>query len=318
MEDFRCLFEELGPKFLIAGDWNAQHHLCGAALDTRRGITLADCVRDSNLQVLATGGATHSSYGNHRPTAIDFAVYAGIRSDCLGMSERIELNSDHIPLIVEYRVAAALNAPKTRLLPRKANISRFRQRLEQLVNLNMVLSSPADIDDAAELFLRNINVAAEYSMLGQLACSPPSPTQPLQRGLLTNCESCCLTLRANISRICSAMPIPIRIMDSIQEGNGMCQAAATHDDPHYATGQQGVLIGCRDCIGDADELEGCFTPFALASPSQVQDTETFLNADARCPPEVRSAYRFADLSPLKPLVMMALTAEQLRPSQRRE
>ncbi|EDW05186.1 GH24959 [Drosophila grimshawi] len=113
------------------------------------------------------------------PTAIVFAVYAGIRSDVLGIFERIELKSDHIPLIVEYRVAAALSAPKIRLLPHKANITRFRQRLEQLVNLKMELSSPADIDDAAEVFLHNINVATEYSMFGQLPCSPPYPPQLL-------------------------------------------------------------------------------------------------------------------------------------------
>ncbi|EDV94235.1 GH17976 [Drosophila grimshawi] len=55
-----------------------------------------------------------------------------------------------IPLIVECHVAATLFDRKTRLLPRKANVTRFRQRLKQLVNLNMELSSPADIDYAAE------------------------------------------------------------------------------------------------------------------------------------------------------------------------
>ncbi|EDV98580.1 GH22325 [Drosophila grimshawi] len=72
-------------------------------------------------------------------------------------------------------MAVALNATKTRLLPRTANITRFRQRLVQLFNLNIELSSPADIDFAAESFLRNINLAGEYFMLGQLPCSPPSP-----------------------------------------------------------------------------------------------------------------------------------------------
>ncbi|EDW05046.1 GH22496 [Drosophila grimshawi] len=219
----------------------------------------------------------------------------------------------------------------------------------------MVLNSPADIDDAAELFLRNINVAAEYSILGQLACSPPSPTQPLLKPEVLDLVRHKRALRRRYMR--SRNPLDLRdfrraayelrtLLFDIK--SKYFQDMLRNTDPNKNHGfnlwkatrcvkrqpLRRIPIMRPDntwCRSDAeiasafaDELEGRFTPFALASPSQVQDTETFLNADLApiqaitpiAPGEV--AYRFADLSPLKPLAMMALTAELLRPSQRRE
>ncbi|EDW04318.1 GH23252 [Drosophila grimshawi] len=208
------------------------------------------------------GGATHYPYGNHRPTAIDFAVYAGIRSQCLGISERIELNSDHIPLIVEYRVAAALNVPKSRLLPRKANIARFRQRLEELVSLNMELISPADIDDAAELFLRNIKDLRDFRRaaheLRKLLFDIKSKYfQAMLRNADPNKNH-----GFNLWRTTRCVKRqPLRRIPIMRPDNTWCRSDA------------------ETASAFADALQSCFKAFGLASPSQVQDTETFLNAD---------------------------------------
>jgi len=81
------LLSELGPNFIIAGDWNAHHRLWGSRNSTIRGRTLADIVLASHMQVLATGGPTHYPYSQRMPSAIDFAIYKGIRSDLLSISE---------------------------------------------------------------------------------------------------------------------------------------------------------------------------------------------------------------------------------------
>jgi len=105
-DDFEKLFDDLGTNFIIAGDWNAHHRLWGSRNSSTRGRALADYIQRSNVQVLATGGPTHYPYSQRTPTAIDFAVYRGIRPESLSISESLELSSDHIPLIVKLRVAA--------------------------------------------------------------------------------------------------------------------------------------------------------------------------------------------------------------------
>ncbi|KAH8253306.1 hypothetical protein KR032_004698, partial [Drosophila birchii] len=162
-DDFEKLFDDLGTNFIIAGDWNAHHRLWGSRNSTSRGRELADVVQRTNVQVLATGGPTHYPYSQRTPTAIDFAVYKGIRSECLSITESLELSSDHIPLIIKLRVAAQIIRNRPRILPRNASIPRFQAAVNRLVNLNLVLNSPEDINDAVEMFIRSIHIAAESS-----------------------------------------------------------------------------------------------------------------------------------------------------------
>jgi len=113
------------------------------------------------------------------PSAIDFAIYKGTRSDLLSISEIVELSSDHIPLTIHYRVSACKLSRKTCVLPQNANISQFQEAINGLVNLNMQLNTPDDIDDATEVFLRNIHIAAESSTCGQRPNSPSDPPHAL-------------------------------------------------------------------------------------------------------------------------------------------
>jgi len=91
------------------------------------------------------------------PSPIDFAIYKGIRSDLLSISAIVELSSDHIPLITHYRVSACKLSRKTFVLPQNANILQFKEAINGLVNLNMQLNTPDDIDDATEVFVRNVH-----------------------------------------------------------------------------------------------------------------------------------------------------------------
>jgi len=107
-------------------------------------------------------------------TAIDFAVYRGIRPESLSISENLELSTDHIPLIVKLRGAAQKTSRRPCILTQYASLPRFQEAVNRLVNLNMVLRSPDAINDAVELFVRNIGIAAESSTSSS---SPSSPHQ---------------------------------------------------------------------------------------------------------------------------------------------
>jgi len=101
------------------------------------------------MQVLATGGPTHYPYSQRKPSAIDFAIYKGIRAYFLSISEIHELSSGHIPLIIQYRVSACKLSRKTCILPQNVSIPQFQEAINGLVNVNMQLDTADDIDDAS-------------------------------------------------------------------------------------------------------------------------------------------------------------------------
>ncbi|KAH8417258.1 hypothetical protein KR222_007247 [Zaprionus bogoriensis] len=78
-DEYKLLLEQLHPKYIVAGDWNASHWLWGAARSDNRGRELANVVLDSEVNTLATGGPTRFPYGSRgSPSYIDFALTRGI------------------------------------------------------------------------------------------------------------------------------------------------------------------------------------------------------------------------------------------------
>ena len=92
------ILHSLGPKFLIAGDWNAKHPLWGCNRSCRRGRFIRDRIMSSSLNVCATGDSTFFPYDRLRiPNALDFGIYGGLPSSAIKIESRFELSSDHIP-----------------------------------------------------------------------------------------------------------------------------------------------------------------------------------------------------------------------------
>lgn len=67
-------FQTLGDKFIAAGDFNAKHTLWGSRINTPRGRTLEQYIRNSNLNVLSAGKPTYWPTDlNKLPDLLDFA-----------------------------------------------------------------------------------------------------------------------------------------------------------------------------------------------------------------------------------------------------
>lgn len=176
---FNRLFNKLdslspGAKLLICGDWNAKHTWWGNVQSCTRGRSLLDVIHShTKYNILATGGATHFPYARrNRPSAIDFAVYAGISNEALSTHSTIDLDSDHLPIHVQLShsniIPISHNAP---LLTKNTDIREFKRQLESTIHLHTELISGADIDDAISILNRNIYQA--------IAASTP-PLRPIR------------------------------------------------------------------------------------------------------------------------------------------
>ncbi|KAL7724255.1 hypothetical protein ACLKA6_008537 [Drosophila palustris] len=185
----KWLFEHLGANFLVGGDWNAKHRLWGIVRHCARGAVLGNLLLNTNrLNVLTTAEPTHFPVNGNRASVIDFGVYAGISGNRFSISRRTELHSDHLPLLVEVKLAinghfslqneiqARSRRPRAsrRLLTNKSNLSVFIQQLESSINLNVEINSPNDIDDMLDNFMKKLYSAAKASNSpAALASMPP-------------------------------------------------------------------------------------------------------------------------------------------------
>ncbi|KAH8284714.1 hypothetical protein KR018_001180, partial [Drosophila ironensis] len=112
--------------FVIAGDWNASHWLWGAGRCNQRGSELANLVLNSDIDSLATGGPTRYPYGSRgSPSCIDFALTKGILGTHVDIQSSVELNSDHLPLIITLDASSTTYPKVGRLITSRTNLELF-------------------------------------------------------------------------------------------------------------------------------------------------------------------------------------------------
>lgn len=156
-------------SFILCGDWNAKHPWWGNTRSCLRGRAIMDCIhKQARYNILATGGATHFAYDRRKkPSALDFAVYGGLNKQFIRTRSTIDLDSDHLPIHVDLTTNGPLANEsmglKRRLLPKNANLTKFQHHLNQRVLLNTEIKSGPDIEDAIDILLENIRVAAKLA-----------------------------------------------------------------------------------------------------------------------------------------------------------
>ncbi|TDG39031.1 hypothetical protein AWZ03_014546 [Drosophila navojoa] len=163
-QDFNNLLTSLGDAFIVGGDWNAKSQWWGNARSCLRGRTLVNSILQVNCNILATGSPTHYPFNSRQtPSAIDFALFKGIRRELLAITDSFELSSDHLPLQVQLVEKPTTNNAKGHLLHLNANINKFQSYLNDKILLNTEINSADDVDDAVNIFVKNIEDAANYA-----------------------------------------------------------------------------------------------------------------------------------------------------------
>ncbi|KAH8409877.1 hypothetical protein KR215_010401, partial [Drosophila sulfurigaster] len=109
--------------------WNAKHSWWGNQRSCKRGRTLLETIHNSkNLNILATGGATHYPYDRRKnPSAIDFAIYSGIDDGSINTFSNTDLDSDHLPIQIKLNLAQTPyeKVSKNKLDTKHMNVNKF-------------------------------------------------------------------------------------------------------------------------------------------------------------------------------------------------
>ncbi|KAM8702393.1 hypothetical protein ACLKA7_007724 [Drosophila subpalustris] len=175
------IFLELGPRFIIGGDFNAKHGFWGCQKSCKRGRAIANLSQSQNWNILATGAPTYFPYGRRgSPSNLDFAIYKGIPDRNLFMESRLDLSSDHLPLIAFLQHDVVYLRNRVSLLPKKTNMLLFQRKLERILDADRSFQSPGDIDDGINHLNQCIEViSADFQNRDPVSINPLSRIFPL-------------------------------------------------------------------------------------------------------------------------------------------
>jgi hypothetical protein len=74
-QEYEDFLLQLGPHYLVAGDWNARHTAWGSRLIRPKGRNLLNIIQQHNLNYISTGEPTYWPTAlNKIPDLLDFAI----------------------------------------------------------------------------------------------------------------------------------------------------------------------------------------------------------------------------------------------------
>ena len=171
--NFMDLFQQLGPRWIAGGDFNAKNTHWGARLVTSRGRELQHAVAASRCATLSGGSPTYWPSDSAKiPDLLDFFVLRGVPKRSLHVTNLVDLSSDHSPVVLSTsnHSATALRPPS--LTTRHTDWEAFRSLVECSIGLGARLKSPEELESAVQGFS---NLLVESA---KAATPPGSPTQP--------------------------------------------------------------------------------------------------------------------------------------------
>lgn len=158
---WHTLFNSLGNKFIMAGDYNAKHPAWGSRIATSRGKTLYASLTDLRLLILSSNEPTHWPYDTNRlPDIIDFGIAKGVDVKKISVYTTTDLNSDHSPLFLNLYEQIIYQDQPLHLTNKTTNWNNFREHINLKLNCNIPLKTPLQLEEATSTLTEAIHEAA--------------------------------------------------------------------------------------------------------------------------------------------------------------
>lgn len=160
-DNLNHIFNVIGNRFIIGGDFNAKHLHWGSRMTTERGKILFKTLKENNGDFLSTGKPTYwPSDPRKIPDLIDFFIYKNISANYMKIDEHLDLCSDHtaIVLTISENIITKPNNPV--LVNNKTDWDSFRLNLAEQITLSSPLETEEQIDQALEDLVNAIQKSA--------------------------------------------------------------------------------------------------------------------------------------------------------------
>ena len=330
---FAQVFGKLGHCFFLGGDFNAKHQWWGSRSANTKGRELHKCILNNNLYILSGGQPTFwPTNTNILPDLIDFVVYKGIASGLLNIENNFDLTSDHSALIVNLNQPVNLKISSRRLIKKNTNFDLYRSLLAN-VDHSIDLTTESNVDDAVDLLMRSIQVAATLSTPVQTTQrtaynnnfslrTPAVAAMVLEKRRLrrvwqlsrnprdkTALNKASKDLKAMLSELrCEALKEFLASAEPNGEDHNLWNSTRYLKRPskRLAPIKRGNNQWCRSHAETAEEfskhLSNAFTPFDICSAADEAEIDTFLSIPCQMDVPIRATDNdelLAEISRLK-------------------
>lgn len=160
-QQYTEIFKGLKPRFIIGGDFNCKHTVCGARLITSKGNELLAAINSSGCNYHTTGKPTYwPTDCNKVPDLLDFFISKGIGASYTLTEDIEDLSSDHSPVLLTVSSAVIKKAPKTSLTNKTTDWEAFREKISDEINLKIRLKTENELDNQVEEFIQLVRQIA--------------------------------------------------------------------------------------------------------------------------------------------------------------
>lgn len=162
-EKYLSFFKELGPKFLIGGDWNAKNSRWGSRLTTVKGKNMEEAVSMLQGNYISPGKPTFFPYNQQsQPDLLDFFVFKNVPLVDKTACDILDVKIDHAPVTLTIFETPILTVKSPSLTSHRTNWEEFREKLTSQIQPLDSINTREDLDRETELFVAQIQEAAIF------------------------------------------------------------------------------------------------------------------------------------------------------------
>ena len=136
-----------GSKLIVIGDLNSRCTSWNCKTSNTNGCRLYNYINSKSFVLLAPVNYTpYPTNSDCNPSTIDIALIKNI--NLIKIDTVNELDSDNLPIIIEFNANITLNEPQTYLNYSKADWNKFKTHIDKNFKVNDKLKSKKDVDKA--------------------------------------------------------------------------------------------------------------------------------------------------------------------------
>jgi hypothetical protein len=164
VNSFRSDFVKLtnnNNNYVIGGDFNSRHQAWHCSRSNKGGRAIYDVlVNTDNVMIFRPDKPTYYSHAG-TPSFLDL-FFSNLSSQIINVSTFIDLNSDHLPIILEINSSPLVHSQPTYFDYKNADWDKFQEIIDlslSSLDCNELLSSSNEIEDFAIGFSSIIDLA---------------------------------------------------------------------------------------------------------------------------------------------------------------
>lgn len=161
-QDILNIFHDVLPT-LIIGDLNCKHQMWGCRATNSNGTRLLQIINGSTINISAPEEPTYHPWQlNNLPDILDIMVHNNF-SEPIFQHVLTELDSDHLPVLINFFVQPLANSLPQRLINGHVDWDTFKAKLDELIELPCNLNSYERIESAIQNFSAILQNATKFA-----------------------------------------------------------------------------------------------------------------------------------------------------------